>query len=168
MPPRVAYRAAGDPYRRGVTKTTTEAEVAADAPANGAATEPDESASASSKEALQDHARTVCTNCAPVLENEKARAVDNYAAVKLMFSYGDEWECVWRSLEDRRGAIVALSLMAEQMCQELAHHQKSTVEAVWGRLIADQFRDFSSLQPPKEKAAPNVVRQAEKAAAVGA
>ncbi|MFF1698957.1 hypothetical protein ACFVXC_35900 [Streptomyces sp. NPDC058257] len=71
-------------------------------------------------------------------------------------------------LEWRRRGQEAVREMTEQLCQELAQHQNSTVEKVWGRLVADQFRDLSSLQPSQEKTAPSVVRQAERAAAVGA
>ncbi|MFJ8543069.1 hypothetical protein ACIRFH_13835 [Streptomyces sp. NPDC093586] len=93
-----------------------------------------------------------------------SRAVSIYGAAKLMASYGDEWECLWHSLEDRRDAVVVLSLMAEQLCQEVARHTQSSEEAVLGRLISDQFRDLPSFEPKTEKSAPSVVRQAQKIA----
>ncbi|WP_416484500.1 hypothetical protein [Streptomyces sp. CL12] len=146
-----------------MTNSTAEAPTTVEAPAQETPTS-DDAPQAGGKDVRRDHGATPCTSCAPVLEQEMGRAVSIYAAAKLMASYGDEWECLWHSLEDRRDAVIVLSLMAEQLCQEVARHTKTSEEAVLGRLISDQFRDLPSFEPKTEKSAPSIVRQAEKIA----
>ncbi|MFD7774288.1 hypothetical protein [Streptomyces sp. NPDC059753] len=135
-------------------------------PAPELAAEPESVNEGDAKEADDDHGNAVCVECRPVIRSEMVRAASIYGAVQLMTAYGDRWDCVWQALPDRRDAVIVLSLMAEQLCQEVAHLRKTSVAEEWGRLAADQLRDLPSLQAKAaEKVAPSVVRQAEKVAA---